>query len=92
MQKFEDLNLKKKEIYRLLCIFQTDGLIDGLYAIKCPMIHWIIGKMFAKNQALNSRDEKVKRLSLFQNRQTDIVAYRGAKFSQKGCPMVHWIM
>ena len=26
-----------------------------------------------------------------QERQKDIVAYRGALYNQKRCPMVHWI-
>ena len=30
-------------------------------------------------------------LSLFQDRWTEIVAYRGAILYQKGCLMVHWI-
>ena len=33
----------------------------------------------------------MKILKQLQAKRTDIVAYRGAVFNQKECPMVHWI-
>ena len=53
------------------------------------MIYRIIGKLPAKNQGPISKDEKA--ISLFLDRQADIVAYRGKVSNQKGSPGVHWI-
>ena len=44
-----------------------------------------------KKQGLDSRDENmICLLSNFRDKQTDIVAYRGAACNQKGSPRVHW--
>ena len=60
------------------------------------MVHWILGKLYTNTKVPNSRAEKVisldkfiSFLSLFQDRRNHIVAYRGAIFNQKGCPMIH---
>ena len=34
------------------------------------------------------RKQQIKKVSA--SRKTNIVAYRGATFNQKRCPMVHW--
>ena len=47
--------------------------------------------LYAKNQGPDSRDEKVICfLSNFRDRQTDIVAYRGAVCNQKSSPIDYW--
>ena len=69
-----------------------------LYSIKkgCPIVHWIIGKMYAKKkkkQGPDSWDEKVISLwSHFRDRKTDILACRGYLCDKKGYPTVHWIL
>ena len=50
-------------------------------------------KMYGKNQGPNSIKKKViSLLSLFRNKQTDIVANRGNVCNQKGCLMVYLII
>ena len=58
-------------------------LIKVLYA---TMVHWIIGKLYAKNQGPNSKDLKVSLLNPFRDRQAAIVAYRGNVCNQIGSP------
>ena len=56
------------------------------------MLHWIKGKLYAKNQGPDSRDEKkICLLNNFRDRQTVIVAYRGTVCNQMRSPRVLWI-
>ena len=58
----------------------------------CPMVYQIKGKLYAKNQGPESRDEKSDMpFEHFRDRRTDIVGYRGVIFKQKGCPKVNRI-
>ena len=54
------------------------------------MVHWIKGKLNAKNHGPDSRYEQVQ--CLFRDRQTDIVAYRLAVCNLKGSLTVHWVL
>ena len=55
------------------------------------MVHWIIGKLSAKNQGPNLKVEKVMSLlSSFRDRQAEIAAYRSNVCNQKGSPRVNW--
>ena len=64
-----------------------------MYAIKkrSPRVHWIIGRLDAKKiRDINQGIRKLSAFKLFQDRRTDIIAYRGAIVNQKGCPKLHW--
>jgi len=71
---------KSRVGYQLLIIFKTDRRtlwlkISGIY----PMVHWIKGELYAKNQGSDSRDEKVIWLLCnIRDIQTDTLSYRGA--------------
>ena len=41
-------------------------------------------------KSLNQEIRKLSAFNPFQDRQTDIVAYRGAMCNQKGFSLVHW--
>ena len=63
----------------------------------CPMVHLIKGNLYA---ILTQEMKKwysfwvIFKIACkpFQDRHTEILAYRGAICNQKGCPMVHWII
>ena len=64
MQKIKDRN---REIRKLSALKTFQERRIDIVAYRgdvcnqkgCPMVHWIIGKLYAKTEVPNSRDEKI---------------------------------